>query len=95
MHLVEPIIFSLYHVIIRPTKVIKAADKNWAHLNQKHFKNKKFQKISVISSPIFFTEKKSERFLQFSSPKNDIENQNIAIFEKVLKNIGRPDDDMI
>ena len=23
--------FSLYHVIIRPTKIIKRADKNWAH----------------------------------------------------------------
>ena len=31
MHLLEIDIFSLYHVIIRPTKVMNRADKNWAH----------------------------------------------------------------
>ena len=69
MHLVEPIIFSLYHVIIRPTKIIKAADKNWAHLKQKHLKNQKFRKISVISSPIFFTEKNQKDSSNFQPRK--------------------------
>ena len=31
MHLLEIGIFSLYHVIIRPTKIMNRADKNWAH----------------------------------------------------------------
>ena len=32
MHLVETLIFSLYHVIVRPTKIIKEADINRACL---------------------------------------------------------------
>ena len=31
IYLVEIVIFSLYHFIIRPTKIIKRDDKNWAH----------------------------------------------------------------
>ena len=31
MHLMETIIFSLYHAIARPAKIIKGADKNGAH----------------------------------------------------------------
>ena len=31
IHLAEIIIFSVYHVIIRPTKSMQRADKNWAH----------------------------------------------------------------
>ena len=31
MHLLEIGIFSLYHAIIRPTKIMNRADKNWAH----------------------------------------------------------------
>ena len=31
MHLLEIGIFSLCHVIIRPTKIMNRADKNWAH----------------------------------------------------------------
>ena len=30
MHLLEIGIFSLYYVIIRPTKIMNRADKNWA-----------------------------------------------------------------
>ena len=30
MRLLEIITLSLYHVIIRPTKIIRRADKNWA-----------------------------------------------------------------
>ena len=31
-NLVETIIFSQYHVIVRPTKIIKGANENWAQL---------------------------------------------------------------
>ena len=37
IHLVNIIIFSQYHVIVtivRPTKIISRADKNWAHLKK-------------------------------------------------------------
>ena len=30
-HLLEIGIFSLYHVLVRPTKIMNRADKNWAH----------------------------------------------------------------
>ena len=32
---------------------------------------------------------------QFSTMKNDFENQNFEIFEEVVHNFGRSDDDMI
>ena len=50
-HVVETIIFSLYHVIVRPAKIIKGDDKNWAHFQKiKHFKNQKFHiNISWVS----------------------------------------------
>ena len=31
MHLWEISILSLYNVIVRPTKIMNRADKNWAH----------------------------------------------------------------
>ena len=31
MYQLEVVIFSLYHVIVRPTKIMNRADKNWAH----------------------------------------------------------------
>ena len=31
MHLMEIGIFSLYHVIVKPTKIMNRANKNWAH----------------------------------------------------------------
>jgi hypothetical protein len=31
MNLVEIILSSLYHVIVRPTKMINTGGKNWAH----------------------------------------------------------------
>ena len=31
MHLLEVDIFAIYHVIVRPTKMMKKANKNWAH----------------------------------------------------------------
>ena len=45
MLLVEIIIFSLYNVIVRPIKIMKRADKNWARFEKiNYFKNKSFQK---------------------------------------------------
>ena len=67
-------------------------------------KNKVFSKskvsIKIINknlSPtlIFFIEKKSERFHWFSTLKNDFENQNFAIFEELLNNFVRSDNDVI
>ena len=40
---------------------------------------------------MFFTEKKSERFWQFSTLKNDFENQNLEIVEEVPNNFSRSD----
>ena len=37
----------------------------------------------------------SERFRQYSTTKNDFENQKFAIFEEILNNFGMSDDDMI
>ena len=61
MHLVEISIFSLNNVTLRPTKIMKRADENWAHFYKiKYFKNIKLQKKvfnkSWSPSPIFFTE---------------------------------------
>ena len=36
-----------------------------------------------------------ERFNQFLMQKKDFESQNFAIFEEVVHNFGRSDDDMI
>ena len=65
----------------------------------KYFKNKNFQKISVIkvgllhqySTQNFFL----ERFNQFSTLKNDFESQNFEMFDEVSHNFGMSDDGMI
>ena len=50
-HVVETIIFSLYHVIVRPAKIIKGDDKNWAHFQKiQYFKNQNCQKIFLIKN---------------------------------------------
>ena len=97
MHLLEISIFSLNNVIIRLTKIVNRADKNWAHFQGiKYLKNQSFQKnfINKSWSPnqIFFTEKKLERFDQFQTLKNDFESTNFAIFEKVVHNFGKSED---
>ena len=46
-----------------------------------HNFRKKNTNKSWTPSPIFFREKKSERFNQFLTLKNDFENQNLPIFE--------------
>ena len=58
-----------------------------------------FRKQSIskswLPSPIFFKEKKLERFNQSSTPKNDVENKNFEIFEEVPHNFGKSDVDII
>jgi hypothetical protein len=46
-------------------------------------------------SPIFFIKKKLEGFNQFSTLENDFENQNFEMFDKVVTNFGKSDDDLI
>ena len=49
MHLVEISIFSLNLVIVRLTKIMNRADKNWAQFYKiKYLKNQKFQKHFLI-----------------------------------------------
>ena len=64
MHLWEISIFSLNNVIVRPTKIMNRADKNWAHFEKtKYFKNQSFQKISFIKVDLlvkYSSQKKSE-----------------------------------
>ena len=62
MHLLEIGIFSLNHVIVRPTKIMNRFDKNWAqYLENKVFQKSKFSKNIICKSwslsLIFFTEK--------------------------------------
>ena len=46
MHLLEIDIFSLYHGIVRHTKIMNRANKNWAHFyKQSTFKIKVFKKF--------------------------------------------------
>jgi hypothetical protein len=58
------------------------------------FSNSFFIK-SWFPSPIFFKEKKWERFDQFSALKNYFENQNFEMFEEVVHNFGKSDGDII
>ena len=44
MHLLEIDIFWLYHVIVRPTKIMITANKNWAKFRKKSFQNQKNHK---------------------------------------------------
>ena len=55
---------------------------------------KTFTNKSWHSSLIFFSFF-SDRFDWFTMVKRDFENQNFAIFEETVENIGRSDDDMI
>ena len=49
MHLLEISTFSLNNGIIRLTKIINRADKNWAHFKKiKYLKNQNIQKIFLI-----------------------------------------------
>ena len=48
-----------------------------------------------VYSPIFFTDIFFKRFNQFSTLKNDFENQNSEMFEEAIHNFGKSDDDII
>ena len=64
MHLWEISIFSLNHVIVRPTKIKNSADKNWAHFQKiKYPKNKSFHKSSVVKVGV--TEKNQKDSVDF------------------------------
>ena len=52
----------------------------WKFWFLKYFKTKKF----IL-----------ERFVQFSTLKNDFENQNFEMFEEVVHNFGKSDSDII
>ena len=74
MHLAEISIFSLNLVIVRLTKIMNRAYKNWAQFQEiKDLKNQNFPKTyfnkSLSPSQIFF----SERFNQFLTQKNYFE----------------------
>ena len=67
-----------------------------------HFqKIKVFKKSKILKA--FFTKSWSpriqrfflERFNQFLALKNDFENQNFEMFEEVVHNLGKSDNDMI
>ena len=59
----------------------------------KYFKTKTFQKHFL--PPKYSSKKERERFDQFSTLKNDFENQNFQMFEEVVHNFGKSDDDNI
>ena len=64
-----------------------------------YFKNPNFEKKKIHKSwspgPIFFTELFFERFNQFSTLKNDFENQNFEMFKETVHNFGKSDGDII
>ena len=68
-------------------------------LGNKYLKNQSFQKHffnkSWSPSQIFFIEFFLERFNQFLTQKNDFESTNFEMFEEVVHNFGKSDDDMI
>ena len=61
MLLVEIIIITLYLIIVRPTKIMKRADKNWAYFRKmNYFKNQSFlveyssEKKKIKKIPLIF-----------------------------------------
>ena len=74
------VVFNGYMIYIMNRTV-----KRWVHFQKiKHFKNQNIQK-----------KKNLERFGQFSTLKNDFENQNFEMFEEVAHNVGKSDGDTI
>ena len=70
----------------------------------KYFKKQSFQNISLILHLIIkvgllikYSKRNLslERFDQFSTLKNDFENQNFEMFEEVVHNFGKSDSDII
>ena len=82
------------HAIVRPTKIMNKADKNWAHF----LKNIIFKNIfnkSWSPRPIFFKDIFLESFQQILTLKNDLENQNFEMFEEIVHNFDKSDNDII
>ena len=94
MYLVDISIFSLNNATVRPTKIMNRADKNWAHFEY-YLKNQNFQNTFLTKVGLLVKEKKMERFDQFSTLKNDFENQNFEMLEEVIHNFGKSDGDII
>ena len=71
VHLLEICIYSLNNVIVRPTKIMNRADKNWARfLKTMYFKNQSFQKNLFHFQVDLFTEKKIRKIrLIFNAEK--------------------------
>ena len=82
-------------------KFINRADINWAYFQKikyilkKPTFSKNFTGKSWSPNLIFFIEKKSESFCCFLMLKKDFESQNFAIFEEVVRNFDRSDEDII
>ena len=55
------------------------------------FFNESWSPCQILIIEIFF----SERFNQFLTQKNDFECTNFEMFEEVVHNFGKSDDDMI
>jgi hypothetical protein len=49
----------------------------------------------LVPNPIFFKEKKMERFNQFFTLKKDFENQNSEMFKEDVHNFGKSDSDIV
>ena len=78
LHLLEIGIFSLYHVIIRPTKIMNGADKNWAHFQKvkyilMYFENIFFSKHLInktwFSSLVFYLQRNIGKVLLIFNTK--------------------------
>ena len=98
----EVIIFLLNYFIIRQTKIINRAGKNWAHFYKiKDTENQNFQKFSLVKvgllvkSNILKRKFFRERFDQLLTEKNDLESQNLEMFDEVAHNFGNSDNAMI
>ena len=93
--------FSLNLVIDRLTKIMIRAVKNWAQFQEiKYLKNQNFQKHffnkSWSPSQIFLIDFfSSERFDQILTEKNEFESTNFDMFEEVVYNFDKSEDDMI
>ena len=82
-------------VTVTSTKIIKSRQKLGTFLENKVFHKLKISKMCLIkigllaqySSKNFFW----ERFKQFSTLKNDFENQNFPMFVEVVHNFGMSD----
>ena len=97
IELVEISILSINDVTVRAAKTMNRADKNWAYFYKiKYVKHQYFQIIKNWSpSPNFFWKNFFLKgFDQFSTMKNNFENQNFDMFEEVAHNFGKPDSDI-